>query len=108
MKAFLSHSTKGQQFVDTFAAQLKAEKIERGIIFDYSFSYVHDQTSNARPNNDLRVDGYSLRLGADLIRVSPWGSRCEGNSRDIKNRAVTVLWISPSTIRTLSPKAKLI
>jgi hypothetical protein len=38
MKAFLSHSTKGQQFVDTFAAQLKAEKIERGIIFDYSFS----------------------------------------------------------------------
>jgi hypothetical protein len=33
MKAFLSHSTKGQQFVDTFAAQLKAEKIERGIMF---------------------------------------------------------------------------
>ena len=35
-------------------------------IFDYSFSYVHDQTSNARPNNDLRVDGYSLRLDATL------------------------------------------
>jgi tetratricopeptide (TPR) repeat protein len=28
MKVFLSHSTKDQQFVQTFAAELKAEKIE--------------------------------------------------------------------------------
>jgi vitamin B12 transporter len=31
---------------------------------DYSFSYVHDETANARPNNYLREDGYSLRLDA--------------------------------------------
>ncbi len=31
---------------------------------DYSFSYVHDETSNARLNNYLREDGYSLRLDA--------------------------------------------
>jgi hypothetical protein len=28
MKVFLSHSTKDQQFVQPFAAELKAEKIE--------------------------------------------------------------------------------
>ena len=28
MKVFLSHSTKDQQFVQTFAAELKAENIE--------------------------------------------------------------------------------
>jgi hypothetical protein len=28
MKVFLSHSTKDKQFVQTFAAELKAEKIE--------------------------------------------------------------------------------
>jgi vitamin B12 transporter len=33
---------------------------------DYSFHYVHDETSNARPNNYLRVDGFSLRLDATL------------------------------------------
>jgi vitamin B12 transporter len=33
---------------------------------DYSFHYVHDETSNARPNNYLRVNGYSLRLDATL------------------------------------------
>jgi hypothetical protein len=29
MKVFLSHSTKEKQFVQTFAAELKAEKIDR-------------------------------------------------------------------------------
>jgi vitamin B12 transporter len=33
---------------------------------DYSFHYVHDETSNARPNNYLRQDGFSLRLDATL------------------------------------------
>ena|ERR1700719_1062069 len=31
---------------------------------DYSFHYVHDETSNARPNNYLRENGFSLRLDA--------------------------------------------
>jgi vitamin B12 transporter len=33
---------------------------------DYSFHYAHDETSNARPNNYLRENGFSLRLDATL------------------------------------------
>ncbi|MBV9106683.1 MAG: TonB-dependent receptor [Verrucomicrobia bacterium] len=47
---------------------LRAGLVSDGQIgkIDYSFHYVHDETANARPNNYLRVNGYSLRLDATL------------------------------------------
>jgi hypothetical protein len=33
---------------------------------DYWFHYVHDETSNARPNNYVRQDGFSLPLDVTL------------------------------------------
>jgi hypothetical protein len=49
------------------------ESLRAGVFSDgrlgnlaYSFHYAHDETSNARPNNYLRADGYSLRLDALL------------------------------------------
>jgi vitamin B12 transporter len=45
---------------------------------DYSFHYVHDETSNARPNNYLREDGFSLRLDATLSPTVTLGMTVRG------------------------------
>jgi vitamin B12 transporter len=45
---------------------------------DYSFHFDHDETSNARPNNYLRENGFSLRLDAALTPTLTLGMTVRG------------------------------
>ena len=61
------------------------DSLRAGILSDgqigklpYSFDYVHDETSNARPNNYLREDGFSLRLDAALSPTVTLGMTVRG------------------------------
>jgi vitamin B12 transporter len=60
---------------------LRAGIVSDGAIgkLDYSFHYVHDETSNARPNNYLRENGFSLRLDAHLSPTVTLGITVRGN-----------------------------
>jgi vitamin B12 transporter len=68
-----THEGSGAPKATLFGEGGTFDSIRAGIVsdgqigkIDYSFHYVHDETSNARPNNYLREDGFSLRLDATL------------------------------------------
>src|ERR1700674_3681808 len=68
-----THEGSGTPKATLFGEAGTFDSLRAGIVsdgqigkIDYSFHYVHDETSNARPNNYLRVNGYSLRLDATL------------------------------------------
>ncbi|MBV8898805.1 MAG: TonB-dependent receptor, partial [Verrucomicrobia bacterium] len=68
-----THEGSGAPKVTLFGEGGTYESLRAGVFSDgrlgnlaYSFHYAHDETANARPNNYLREDGYSLRLDASL------------------------------------------
>ncbi len=80
-----THEGSGAPKATLFGEGGTFDSIRAGIVSDgqigkinYSFHYVHDETSNARPNNYLREDGFSLRLDATLSPTVTMGISVRG------------------------------
>jgi vitamin B12 transporter len=80
-----THEGSGDPKATLFGEGGTFDSIRAGIIsdghfgiFNYSFHYVHDETSNARPNNYLRENGFSLRLDATLSPTVTVGMTVRG------------------------------
>src|ERR1700730_7521507 len=80
-----THEGSGAPKATLFGEGGTFDSIRAGIVSDgqigkinYSFHYVHDETSNARPNNYLREDGFSLRLDATLSSAVTMGISVRG------------------------------
>jgi len=80
-----THEGSGTPKATLFGEAGTFDSLRAGIVsdgqigkIDYSFHYVHDETSNARPNNYLREDGFSLRLDATLCPTVTLGMTVRG------------------------------
>jgi vitamin B12 transporter len=85
---------------------IKAGLISSGVIgkIAYSFDYVHDETANARPNNHLREDGYSLRVDIPLTDTLTIGVTARGEfgryGEPSSNRPVDIPFDDPNAKAT--------
>lgn len=80
-----THEGSGAPKATLFGEGGTYESLRAGVFSDgrlgnlaYSFHYAHDETANARPNNYLREDGYSLRLDAFLSPTLTVGLTARG------------------------------
>jgi vitamin B12 transporter len=80
-----THEGSGDPKATLFGEGGTFDSIRAGIMSDgqigkinYSFHYAHDETSNARPNNYLRENGFSLRLDATLSPTVTVGMTVRG------------------------------
>ena len=83
--SLVTHEGSGTPKAMLFGEAGTFDSLRAGIVSDgqigklaYSFHYVHDETSNARPNNYLREDGFSLRLDATLSPTVTLGMTVRG------------------------------
>ena len=83
--SLVTHEGSGTPKAMLFGEAGTYDSLRAGIVSDgqisklaYSFDYVHDETSNARPNNYLREDGFSLRLDAALSPTVTLGMTVRG------------------------------
>lgn len=80
-----THQGSGDPKATLFGEGGTFDSLRAGIVsdgqigkIDYSFHYAHDETSNARPNNYLRENGFSLRLDANLSPTVTLGMTVRG------------------------------
>jgi vitamin B12 transporter len=83
--ALTTHEGTGAPKAMLFGEGGTFDSARAGIVSDgqlgkinYSFHYVHDETSNARLNNYLRENGFSLRLDATLSPTVTMGMTVRG------------------------------
>jgi vitamin B12 transporter len=81
-----THEGSGTPKAMLFGEAGTFDSLRAGIVSDgaigklnYSFHYVHDETSNARPNNYLRENGFSIRLDANLSPTVTLGFTVRGH-----------------------------